>query len=66
MLQQTISDLAYALWQARGSPEGSADIDWTEAERQVMSSRRSPAVAGDSISSDPLVGDEQPDAGRQP
>jgi hypothetical protein len=42
MHQQTIADLAYALWQARGCPEGSADIDWIEAERQVMNSRRAP------------------------
>jgi hypothetical protein len=27
--------LAYALWQARGCPEGSPDIDWLEAEKQI-------------------------------
>jgi hypothetical protein len=45
MHEQTIADLAYALWQARGCPEGSSEIDWIEAERQVMNSRRPPDVA---------------------
>jgi hypothetical protein len=38
-MHQTISDLAYALWQARGCPDGTADSDWVEAERQFMSTR---------------------------
>lgn len=33
--QQDIANLAYALWQARGCPQGSAEEDWTEAERQL-------------------------------
>jgi hypothetical protein len=33
--RQTISELAYHLWRARGCPEGSPDVDWHEAERQV-------------------------------
>jgi DUF2934 family protein len=33
--QQDIANLAYALWQLRGCPEGSADEDWKEAERQL-------------------------------
>ena len=33
--RQTISDLAYHLWNARGRPEGSSEVDWREAERQV-------------------------------
>jgi hypothetical protein len=32
------SELAYALWQQRGCPEGSADEDWFEAERQMRNS----------------------------
>ncbi|MBV8811700.1 MAG: DUF2934 domain-containing protein [Acidobacteriaceae bacterium] len=27
--------MAYTLWQQRGCPEGSADEDWREAERQL-------------------------------
>jgi hypothetical protein len=34
--QQDIANLAYALWQQRGCPEGSAEEDWTEAERQLV------------------------------
>jgi DUF2934 family protein len=34
--QQDIANLAYALWQQRGCPEGSADEDWKEAERQLI------------------------------
>jgi hypothetical protein len=30
-----ISTLAYQLWQGRGCPEGSPEIDWLEAEKQL-------------------------------
>ena len=30
-----IAALAYQLWQARGCPEGSPEIDWLEAEKQL-------------------------------
>jgi hypothetical protein len=33
--QQDIAVLAYLLWEKRGSPEGSPDIDWLDAERQL-------------------------------
>lgn len=35
--QQDIANLAYALWQARGCPEGTADQDWFEAEQTIRS-----------------------------
>jgi hypothetical protein len=31
--------LAYALWQRRGCPEGSAAEDWREAERQLTTNK---------------------------
>ena len=31
--QQEIANLAFALWQRRGSPNGSSEQDWLEAER---------------------------------
>jgi hypothetical protein len=34
-LRQNIERLAYALWQERGSPYGSAEEDWIEAERRL-------------------------------
>ena len=30
-----IAALAYQLWQARGCPEGSPEVDWLEAEKQI-------------------------------
>ncbi len=32
---RSIGELAYQLWQARGCPQGSAEHDWLEAERQL-------------------------------
>jgi hypothetical protein len=40
--QQDIAKLAYALWEERGMPEGSAEEDWIEAERQLRGERPSP------------------------
>ncbi|MFZ0590054.1 MAG: DUF2934 domain-containing protein [Bryobacteraceae bacterium] len=34
--QEDIARLAYALWQARGCPEGSAEQDWFEAEQKIQ------------------------------
>ena len=33
--QAAIAQLAYVLWQQRGCPVGSAEIDWQEAEQQL-------------------------------
>jgi hypothetical protein len=32
---RTVGELAYRLWQARGCPDGTAEQDWLEAERQL-------------------------------
>jgi Protein of unknown function (DUF2934) len=32
---EDIAQLAYALWQQRGCPAGSAETDWLEAEQQL-------------------------------
>jgi|SwirhisoilCB2_FD_contig_41_13193906_length_262_multi_4_in_0_out_0_1 Protein of unknown function (DUF2934) len=34
--QDDIARLAYALWQRRGCPDGSAEMDWLEAETQLL------------------------------
>jgi Protein of unknown function (DUF2934) len=34
-MQENIARLAYSLWQQRGCPTGSAEIDWIEAEQQI-------------------------------
>ena len=33
--QTEVAQLAYSLWQQRGCPEGSPEIDWLQAEQQL-------------------------------
>jgi hypothetical protein len=37
---RSIGELAYRLWQARGCPEGSAERDWLDAEKQLKGAQR--------------------------
>jgi DUF2934 family protein len=37
---RSIGELAYHLWQARGCPQGSAEQDWLDAEKQLKSAPR--------------------------
>jgi DUF2934 family protein len=39
---EDIARLAYQIWEERGRPIGSAEVDWYEAERQLQ--RRSSAM----------------------
>ena len=32
---RSIGELAYRLWQSRGCPDGTAERDWLEAEKQL-------------------------------
>jgi hypothetical protein len=41
---RSIGELAYHLWQARGCPEGSAEQDWLNAEKQLKSAPRTTEV----------------------
>jgi len=34
-----IASLAYALWQQRGCPDGSAEADWLRAEEELTTTR---------------------------
>ena len=34
-----IAALAYELWQQRGCPEGSPDVDWLRAEAELLARR---------------------------
>jgi Protein of unknown function (DUF2934) len=43
--QNDIAQLAYALWQQRGCPEGSAESDWLEAEEKVRESSVDPTLS---------------------
>lgn len=47
-----IQVLAYHLWEARGCPEGSPDIDWFQAEQQL---REQPQPNGKAQVSEPLL-----------
>lgn len=42
-----IALLAYALWQERGCPEGSPDVDWFRAEQEFATRRRKSAPVDD-------------------
>jgi Protein of unknown function (DUF2934) len=39
--KQSIAELAYQLWSARGRPHGSEAEDWLEAERQLAAASES-------------------------
>jgi hypothetical protein len=43
--EEEIATLAHCLWIQRGSPEGSAEEDWFEAERQLKCFDREHAIA---------------------
>ncbi len=43
---ETIQQLAYALWERRGCPAGSAEQDWREAEEQVLESQPGNTLVG--------------------
>jgi hypothetical protein len=41
----SIGELAYRIWQSRGCPEGTAEQDWLDAEKQLRSAREQSARA---------------------
>jgi hypothetical protein len=43
---EAIQELAYILWEMRGSPDGSAESDWIEAERELTRALQSGALTG--------------------
>ena len=48
---EDIARLAYQIWEERGRPVGSAEVDWYEAERQLQprSSERPPPPTGPAL-----------------
>jgi hypothetical protein len=40
-LSEQIAALAYALWQDRGCPDGTADEDWFRAEQEIQARNQS-------------------------
>jgi len=39
VIREEIAELAYRRWLTRGCPPGSAEEDWLEAERELLSHR---------------------------
>ena len=37
---EAVARLAYQLWEQRGRPEGSDELDWGQAEREIGTARR--------------------------
>jgi hypothetical protein len=48
----SIAELAYQLWVRRGCPEGSQELDWLEAERQLAAGGSSAPAASDASRDD--------------
>ena len=46
---RSIGELAYRLWQARGCPDGTAEQDWLEAEKQLEASRPARARSSEAV-----------------
>ena len=40
LTHEQIAKLAYALWEQRGCPYGSAEFDWLQAERELHQSSK--------------------------
>lgn len=49
---RSIGELAYRLWQARGCPEGTAEKDWLDAEKQLRSAQRAGDARSEAAASD--------------
>lgn len=46
---RSIGELAYRLWQARGCPNGTAEQDWLEAEKQLQASRPARSLSSEAV-----------------
>ena len=46
---RSIGELAYRLWQARGCPDGTAEQDWLEAEKQLRGPRPVRAQSSEAV-----------------
>jgi hypothetical protein len=46
---RSIGELAYRLWQARGCPDGTAEQDWLEAEKQLRTPHSARAQSSETL-----------------
>ena len=54
--RKSITELAYQLWEARGRPHGTAEVDWHEAERQLSGGSAATPRALDAKVEESVVG----------
>jgi hypothetical protein len=45
MTHDEIEERAYYLWERRGRPEGSPDVDWERAEREIRGEKEAARMA---------------------
>ena len=45
-MHEDIARLAYAIWERSGSPQGTAEHDWREAEQQILHSEPQSMIVG--------------------
>ena len=62
---RSIGELAYHLWQARGCPEGSAERDWLDAEKQLQSALRAAEPRTAQPAASPGQGTDEPPPKRE-
>jgi hypothetical protein len=60
---QRVRELAYRLWVERGSPEGGAEADWYEAERQLLGGRKTDSQIVDEAAKESFPASDAPASG---
>ncbi|HEX3397811.1 MAG TPA: DUF2934 domain-containing protein [Steroidobacteraceae bacterium] len=55
---RSIGELAYQLWLSRGCPEGTAEQDWLDAERELLALQSTTAVESTARPAKPETVDE--------
>ncbi len=60
---RSVRELAYKLWVERGSPEGGAEADWYEAERQLLGRRRTDSQVVDEAAKESFPASDPPASG---
>jgi hypothetical protein len=61
---EEICQRAYSLWEERGCPDGSPEVDWYRAERELSESSDRPADLG-TAADDPSAAEVPPESGKR-
>jgi hypothetical protein len=59
----SVRELAYRLWVERGRPEGGAELDWYEAERQLLGPRKTDSQRVDEAAKESFPASDPPASG---